>query len=84
MDRLFEGSFKIAKVMKKRMATLEEMAMQYAMVAHPQYESGKFGGDWAEAKQNRIRHEMFVQLGAFNSQEAIKKAQKTLKIINFH
>lgn len=64
--------------------TIDEMAMEYAMAAPDDYDSLSFTGDIIEHKQARIKHLMVNRFGAYATQEAIRKASETLRLVNFH
>lgn len=63
---------------------LDEMAMDYAMLASETYDSESFGGDSIENHQRRLLHQMRLRFGAYDVQEAIKKAQQILSMMAFH
>ena len=68
-----------------QLETIEEMALRAAMCAHEQY--GRAVSKWddtAVAQQARIRHEMERRFGVYQTQEEIRKAYDTLKMVCFH
>lgn len=70
--------------MSTELKDLDEMAMDYAMLAKDTYDSESFGGDSIENHQRRLLHQMRLRFGAYEVQEAIKQAQLMLTMVNFH
>jgi hypothetical protein len=66
------------------MPDLEEMAMEYAMLAPQNYDSETFSGDHIEAEQNRMLHKMHLHFRVYDVQQAIRAAEDTLKLVEFH
>ncbi len=66
------------------MPTLDELAMEYAMLAPQNYQSRRFSADTIEAKRDGLHHTMCVRFRAYDVQQAIRMAEDTLKLVEFH
>lgn len=63
---------------------LHKLAVQYAMLARPDYTSFSFHGSPLENELVRLKQEMAVRFGEYRTKMAIEQAHDTLKMMNFH
>lgn len=64
--------------------SLEELAMEFAMIAPANYASGSFAGDSLEHAADALKFEMGVRFGEFAALKAVEAAYETLRIMAYH
>lgn len=63
---------------------LDKMAMEYASLAPSNYQSGRFSGTYLEAQRSQLRSLMEALSNVYDAQEAIKRAERVLKLVDYH
>lgn len=63
---------------------LDKMAMEYASLAPAGYQSGRFSVSYTEAQRARLLTLMHALSNPYKTQEAIRRAENVLKIVDYH
>jgi hypothetical protein len=64
--------------------SLDELAMQFAMLTPANYASGSFAGDSLEHQADALKQEMGIRFGEFAALKAVEAAYETLAMMDYH